>query len=162
MLETDNTDLRAQLNDKRRLEENNKAMSTQMDAVKRELAGLRAYVYSLTEEDAPTVKESIPQMKAAIADRRIVIVGGHPNWVSKMKREFPSWTYVNPDAGASTDASIVEKADFVFFFTDIISHSRYHQFMNVIRERNVDFSYIHGVNIERNIQDIYREVMGEE
>jgi len=162
MLETDKEDLRAQLNDKRRLEENNKAMSMQMDAVNRELVSLRAYVYSLTEEDAPAVNESIPQMKAAIADRRIVIVGGHPNWVSKMKREFPGWTFVNPDAGASTDASIVEKADFVFFFTDIISHSRYHQFMNVIRERNVDFSYIHGVNIERNIQDIYREVMEEE
>ena len=161
-LESDNADLRSQLNDKRKVEEKNRTMSMQMDEVNRELAGLRAYVYSLTEEDSPAVKESLSQMKEAIANRRIVIVGGHPNWVSKMKREFPDWTYVDPEVGASSDAAIVEKADIIFFFTDIISHSRYHQFMNVIREKKVDFSYIHGVNIERNIRDIYREVMEED
>ncbi|MCQ2423264.1 MAG: hypothetical protein MJ064_09840, partial [Lachnospiraceae bacterium] len=28
-----------------------------------------------------------------------------------------------------------------------------------IREKKVDFGYIHGVNIEKNIRDIYREVV---
>lgn len=55
--------------------------------------------------------------------------------------------------------SIVEKADHAFFFTDTISHSRYYQFMKAIREKKVDFGYIHGVNIEKNIRDIYREVV---
>lgn len=57
------------------------------------------------------------------------------------------------------DKSIVEKADYAFFFTDTISHSRCYQFMKAIREKKVDFGYIHGVNIEKNIRDIYREVM---
>lgn len=65
---------------------------------------------------------------------------------------------MNPEAGGSTDASIVEKADYAFFFTDTISHSRYYQFMKAIREKKVDFGYIHGVNIEKNIRDIYREI----
>jgi len=86
-----------------------------------------------------------------------VIIGGHSNWVSKMKKEFPDWVYVNPEASGSTDVSIVDKADHVYFFTDTISHSKYYQFMNVVRERKVDFGYIHGVNIEKNIRSIYRD-----
>lgn len=34
-----------------------------------------------------------------------------------------------------------------------------YQFMKAIREKKVDFGYIHGVNIEKNIRDIYREVV---
>ena len=67
--------------------------------------------------------------------------------------EFPSMFH--PEASGSTDVSIVDKADYVYFFTDTISHSTYHQFMNVIRERKINFGYIHGVNIEKNIRDIY-------
>ena len=39
------------------------------------------------------------------------------------------------------------------------ANSRYYQFMKAIREKKVDFGYIHGVNIEKNIRDIYREVV---
>ena len=56
---------------------------------------------------------------------------------SKMKKEFPDWVYVNPEASGSTDVSIVDKADHVYFFTDTISHSKYYQFMNVVRERKL-------------------------
>ncbi|MEE3471841.1 MAG: hypothetical protein VZR24_14360 [Butyrivibrio hungatei] len=45
----------------------------------------------------------------------------------------------------------------IFNDTDTISHSRYYQFLNVIWERKIDFGYIHGVNIEKNIRDIYRD-----
>ena len=75
-----------------------------------------------------------------------------------MKKEFPDWIFVNPKASGSTDISIVDKADYVYFFTDTISHSKYHQFMNVIRERKINFGYIHGVNIEKNIRDIYVDI----
>ena len=97
-------------------------------------------------------------MKEAIAKLRIVVIGGHSNWVYKLRNMFANWTFVNPVAGGSTDASIVEKADYAFFFTDTISHSRYYQFMKTIREKKVDFGYIHGVNIEKNIWDIYHEI----
>ena len=105
--------------------------------------------------DNPITDKTIEGMKETIAGCRIVIVGGHSNWLSKMRKEFPDWIFVDPKAGGSTDVSIVDKADYVYFFTDAISHSKYHQFMNVIRERKINFGYIHGVNIEKNIRDIY-------
>lgn len=154
-LESDNSSLRASLAEKRRLEEESKDIRKQLEESNHELAVLRNYVYNLTESDDPITDKSIESIKRTIAGYRIVIVGGHSNWLSKMKKEFPNWIYINPDASGSTDVSIVDKADYVYFFTDIISHSKYHQFMNVIRERKINFGYIHGVNIEKNIRDIY-------
>ena len=154
-LESDNSTLRAGLAEKRRLEEEAKDIRKQLEASKRELAVLRNYVYKLTESDNPITDKTIESMKETIAGYRIVIVGGHSNWLSKMKKEFTDWIFINPEASGSTDVSVVDKADYVYFFTDTISHSKYHQFMNVIRERKINFGYIHGVNIEKNIRDIY-------
>lgn len=154
-LESDNSSLRASLAEKRRLEEESKDIRKQLEASNRELAVLRNYVYNLTENDNSIPDKPIESMKETIAGYRIVIVGGHSNWLSKMKKEFPDWIFVNPKASGSTDVSIVDKADYVYFFTDTISHSTYYQFMNVIRERKINFGYIHGVNIEKNIRDIY-------
>lgn len=154
-LESDNSSLRASLAEKRRLEEESKDIRRQLEASNHELAVLRDYVYTLTESDNPITDKTIECMKETIAGYRIVIVGGHSNWLSKMKKEFPDWIFVNPKASGTTDVSIVDKADYVYFFTDTISHSKYYQFMNVIRERKISFGYIHGVNIEKNIRNIY-------
>ena len=156
-LEADNSSLRASLAEKGRLEKESKDIRNRLEASNHELAVLRNYVYNLTESDSPITDKMIESMKKTIANYRIVIVGGHSNWLSKMKKEFPDWIFVNPKAGGSTDVSIVNKADYVYFFTDTISHSKYYQFMNVIRERKINFGYIHGVNIEKNIRDIYAD-----
>ena len=162
MLETDNADLRLKLNDKRKLEDEIRRLRDCDDEISRELTALRTFAYNQTEEDAPSTEISVEQMREAVAKLRIVVIGGHSNWVYKLRNMFSNGTFVNPEAGGSTDASIVEKADHAFFFTDTISHSRYYQFMKAIREKKVDFGYIHGVNIEKNIRDIYHEIFDSE
>jgi hypothetical protein len=157
-LEADNKGLRSELSEKRRIEEDAKALRERSENANRELVALRDYVYNLTEDDRPDQSISIDAMKKFLSEKRIVIIGGHSNWVSKMKKEFPDWCYVNPEASGSTDVSIVDKADHVYFFTDTISHSKYFQFINVVRERKVDFGYINGVNIEKTVRGIYREL----
>ena len=82
----------------------------------------------------------------------------HTNWISKMKKEFPDWIFVDPKASGTTDVMVVDKADKVYFFTDTISHSTYYKYLNVIRDRKINFGYIHGVNVEKNISDIYRDM----
>lgn len=160
-LVAENKDLKDRLTSIRKLEEEINRLKNDLDASTRECVALRDYVYNLTEEDEQVSKLPIEEMKKIIAQLRIVIIGGHPNWVAKMKTEFPKWVFVNPSASGSTDTSIVEKADCVFFFTGIISHSRYYQFINIMREKKIDIKYINGVNIEKNIRDIYREVIGD-
>ena len=157
-LENDNTGLRKDLSDKRQLQEENEDIKDRLDAVMGELAALRSYVYNLTENEEPVQNATLGEMKDTISKYRIVIIGGHSNWVNKMKSEFPNWVFVNHKASSTSDTGVVFGADHVYFFTDTISHSTYFKYMNVIREKKIDFGYIHGVNIDKNITQIYREL----
>ena len=158
-LESDNANLREVITDRKKQIEDNREMKDQLDAANRELAALRSYVYNLTEEEQPESKVSLEDMIEAVGKLRIVIIGGHSNWVSKIKNQFPNWICIRPEASGTPDVDIVDKADHVYFFTDTISHSAYFRFMNVVRERKIGFGYIHGVNIEKNIRQIYKELV---
>ena len=116
-------------------------------------------MYNLTEEEKIDETVSVEEMKAFLEPLRVIIVGGHDKWRKKMKQELPDWIYVDATVSGTLEASIVDKADHVYFFTDTISHSTYFKYMNVVKDRNVDFGYIHGVNIENNIRQMYKELM---
>ena len=75
-----------------------------------------------------------------------------------MKLEYPKWVYVEPQVGGSLDASVVEKADCVYFFTDTLAHKTYSKYIDVVRSHNLRFSYIHGVNIEQTTKHLYKDL----
>lgn len=90
--------------------------------------------------------------------KKVTIVGGHINWVQKMKKLFPNWTYISPNVSVSNDSRWIVGSDFVYFFTDTLSHSVYNSFIQVVRDKDVAFGYIHGVNIEANVKQMWEEV----
>ncbi len=64
-------------------------------------------------------------MKDYLNELKIKIIGGHSSWVTKMRLNFPDWEYISATPNGIIPASIVENADFVYFFTDTISHAAY-------------------------------------
>ena len=120
-----------------------------------ELIALREFAYRLEQEVPEIQQTSVDEMKAAIADKSYVIIGGHVNWVNKLKSEFPNWTFILPSAYKTVDAGGLDNKDMIFFFTDHISHVAYGKFVAIARERNIPFSYLHGVNMEQIIKQIY-------
>lgn len=120
-----------------------------------ELIALREFVYHL-EQEAPEIETlSLDVMKEAIATKKYVIVGGHVNWVNKLKAEFPGWTYILPSTFKTVDAGSLDHKDMIFFFTDYISHAAYGKFIGIARERKIPFSYLHGVNMGQIVRQIY-------
>lgn len=150
--------LRSEMIDRQKLEAENNRLKEYSESEKKELVALRDYVYNLTERPEAEDAVSVDEMKKYIRNLRIIIIGGNDKWVIKMKQEFPGWTYVNATVSGTMETSIVEKADKVYFFTDTISHSTYFRYSNVVKERNVPFGYIHGVNIENVTKQLYREL----
>ena len=150
--------LRSEIAEKRRMSEEIARLKDQLDTQQKELVALRDHVYNLTEEDEVRETVSVQEMKDYLKTLRIIIVGGHKNWRQKMKQEFPDWTYIDATVSGTMETSVVDRADHVYFFTDTISHSTYFKYMNVVKEHNVDFGYIHGVNIENNMRQMYREL----
>lgn len=60
-----------------------------------ELIALREHVYNMTEEDIVLQEKNRRELIASVIDKRIVIVGGHKNWVQKMRDVFPNWKYID-------------------------------------------------------------------
>lgn len=159
-LEGDNVALRSEIAGRRKLQEENKRVSEALETANRERAALRSHLYNMTEDEQEPDEQSVEAMKQEISKLKIVIIGGHSNWVNKVKREFPDWSFVNPTASGTVDVTIVENADKIYFFTDILEHSTYHRYVNVLRGKSLSFGYIHGVNLEKNIRQIYHEMTG--
>ena len=151
--------LRGEIAEYRKLAEENRKLKEQLDSDHKELTALREHVYSLTEDDEAVSTVSVDEMKEYLNHLKVIIVGGHSNWRQKMKQEFKDWVYIEPTVSGTLEASVVDKADYVYFFTDTISHSTYFKYMNVVKEHGVDFGYIHGVNIDNTIRKMYRELV---
>lgn len=123
---------------------------------KAELSKLREYVYNLTEADEDLQTTDEATMRKVIASKKIAIVGGHINWINKMKKEFPEFRYFS---AASVSDNALENIDLILFFTDTISHKTYYHFINMAQAENIPFSYLHSVNIKYTINNIYHEVL---
>ena len=158
LLENENRELRSRLAGRHAMEKENRVMADRVDSMTRELAALRNHVYHLTEDDAPVDEKGLGEMKKALSALRIVIVGGHANWTAKLRMDFPEWRFVNPEVSGALDASVVEGADYVYFFSDTLSHSTYYRYLRVAREKKVGYGYVHGVNLEKNVRQMYREL----
>ena len=128
------------------------------NAISKSLTALREFVYNSTEDASPTVNIPISEMKKAIATKRITIVGGNENWVKKIRQEFPNWKFVSASVSSTMDNMSILKAERVILFTDTLGHSNYYKFMQTIQSHHIPFSFLHGVNIERNIVQIYDDI----
>lgn len=150
--------LRAEISDMKKVREEKERLVSENSGMRTELTALRNHVYNLTEKEEQNDTVTVDDMKSAIRDKRIIIVGGDINWVNKMKLEFPGWTFIKPANSGTMDTKIVEKADKVYFFTDTIDHGTYYRYCSVIKDCGTPFGYIHGVNIGNITKQLYREL----
>lgn len=150
-------ELQKQLRDTRRKLAEQEELSHHHEEERKELSVLRDYLYHLTEgmEQEPDIPYEA--MMEHIADLDIMIVGGNDNWVKKLRNMFPKWRFLSPNASAAVSSMQTAKIDKAYFFTDTLGHSQYYKYMQVIRNRQISFGFIHGVNIQANVQQIYQD-----
>ena len=142
---------------KKKIEEKTSLLET-YKSEHEELIALRNHVYNYTEGDIQISPESIDEMKGFLLKQRIVLIGGHVNWTKKLRQIFPDWVYIDPDTSGGLSDNIVVNADRVYFYTNYIKHTTYYRVINIIREKNISFGYIHSVNIDSVIKQIYDDL----
>ena len=121
------------------------------------MIALRNFVFELAQEEMEP-KEADDKTIDRLKKKKIIIIGGNQNWISKLRNRFPDWTYVSPDASGAMDAKIVRSADKVYFFTEVLSHKIYFKFINRLRAEAIPFGYLRGTNINRIIERIDKDV----
>lgn len=141
----------------RRLEEAERTLEQHRNEHE-ELVALREHVYQSTEDNVPVPEERLTDMEKQIAEKRIIIIGGHDNWTYKLKNRFPLWSFLSPRTSGSVDDRLLRHAEHVYFFTDCIEHSTYLRFIRIVREKHIPFGYIHTINIKANIRQIYEDL----
>lgn len=70
----------------------------------------------------------------------------------------PDWSYINFKSTTTIDDSILDSAEYVFFFTDMLKHHVYYRFINLAKQKRVPFGYIGSSNIEKCIKQIAEEM----
>ena len=92
-------------------------------------------------------------MQTALVRRKIVIVGGHPIWVKKLKEVFPEWKYISDENFRPSEVKNLDGVERLYFYTDHMSHNMYETYIKAAREKKVPFGYIQGVNNESALSD---------
>ncbi len=123
-----------------------------------ELISLRNYVYSLSEELPIIKEETVADMRKSIAERKITVIGGHVNWINKLKKEFPNWRYLDANIKRSNYSETFEDVEKVYFYTEYLSHGTYGKFIAMVREKNIPFGYLHTINMEALVRQIYKKL----
>ncbi len=133
-------------------------MNKKYESERDELIALRDFVYRLENDVEAVAEDSFDDMKKAIAAKNVVIVGGHVNWISKLKALFPDWLYIPPNAYKTVDGKMLDDKDRVYFYTDYMNHISYVKFIAAVRERKIPFGYLGSVNIETVVKQIYEDL----
>lgn len=127
-----------------------------------ELLALREHMYQLTEADTLAEETiSIEEMTEALKNKKIVIIGGHINWVNKLKNLFPDYKYIRVKETCAVSDTIMDNAEKAYFFTDTISHCTYNKYVSLAMKKGIPFGYIHSVNMNTVITQIYEDMKNE-
>lgn len=126
---------------------------------KKELAALRSFVYELDKEsETETAKNNIENMKKALKNKRLTIIGGHQNLVNYLKQEFPDWTYTATEVRSDIPLSKLVNQDLTVFCAEHICHAFYYKYLHMARKNNLKIGYMQGSNINQIIMQLYNQL----
>ena len=66
---------------------------------------------------------------------------------------------LSQDVPAIEGDRLLDGADMVYFFTDYLSHSTYGRFVRLVRENRIPFGYIHTVNVESLVRQVFEDLV---
>ncbi len=121
---------------------------------KSELNGLRSFIFNtdnheLYKTEQPYDLEKIKKIKA-------VVVGGHQKWHEKMKRSLPNFIFISTETN-NFDKSILDQVEYVFIYTNYLSHSIYYRVINAIKDP-VIITYLKHQDEEIVLQEIFKAI----
>ncbi|MFP3154946.1 DUF2325 domain-containing protein [Lachnospiraceae bacterium ZAX-1] len=92
-----------------------------------------------------------------IKGKNIVIIGGGKQWRQKMRETYPQ-IYTLNGFNQNFEIDILQSANCILFFTDVLSHAVYNKVMNYIRIKQIPFGYVSSTNLEYAKREICEAV----
>ena len=129
---------------------------------KKELIGLRNFLYQAAESPVNDTHEVDIKMMTDYLNQNVrgIIHGGHPNLLNKLKQLLPAWKVYQPEQKCPAQSII--NADIVVIYSNHIDHSSYNDTIRKIRDSNSKILYLNATNIKSFIGSLYKECQKEE
>lgn len=123
---------------------------TAMESDAKEVVALREYFFGL-ENDYVEKSDNKPELD--LNNVRGILVGGHPEWQSKMKEKLTQWKIIGAGINTMADDTI-RNCELVIFNTGYLNHSLYYKIIEIIRNTEIKLGYISATNIDVALNEI--------
>ncbi len=100
------------------------------------------------------IEEGYEDRLRYLNSKKYAIVGGHPDWQNKIKKDISSFVFIDVDK-KSRNLSFLNKMDAVFIKTIYLNQSIYYKVINAVNMSGVPIFYLNRTdNIELTINEI--------
>lgn len=110
---------------------------------------LDSYVVDDADVNEP---EELPELP----DTGIMFVGGHPNFLKKLREVYPDWSYITKE-NVPERLRQYSKQKMCYIYTAHTSHPIYWGVINALRNCDTPYSYIKGTNLDRVITEMRQD-----
>lgn len=162
------------LEEKRKLEEKNEVLRSQLEKAQQEVVHLQAsmerqeesykeklkemqLITEMQEEVAEIAEESIEVSKEEaiqyLSQFRCLFVGGHDHWIRQMQEIFPKWTFFTK---CTESLQQTQNIDGIFFLTRHMSHTLFSKYVKFNKSKTIPQYMISQTNIEKVILLLYK------
>ena len=86
----------------------------------------------------------------------VMFVGGHPNFVKKLKDVYPNWAYIGSE-NAPERLKQYSKLEMCFIYTGHVSHPVYWDVLNSVKSSGAPYSFVKGTNLDRVITEMRQD-----
>ncbi len=142
----------------RELKEKHILLAENYDLERYELIKLRNDFYASTNDNYCEEELSVETMKAYVSKYTVTIIGGTDAWRNRMKQEFPKWKSIGIEVSGALKSSAITHADFIYFYTDVLTHANYNKYIKAAHKCKVEIGYLNETNIDKNVRRIYKDL----
>lgn len=142
----------------------NQAFKTEVEN-KKEIVALREFLFEQinNEKDVRNVVHSNDEIIKFLNSKSIVILGGHINWINKLKKILPAIRHVDIEKRLGDLSFLSKPQQIIFFNTAFNSHSFYNKFIAEMRKNdNLLYFLNHTGSINKSIEEMYRFIKSNE
>ena len=125
----------------------------QVESNKKELIALREFMFDQSNEatqDTDIEPDEYAKTLEILNNKACAIIGGHPNWVRKVKEILPNYSYVDVES-LNRGLKYLDKKEIVFVNTDYNSHSLYHKVVAQLEKSETKLHLIRGTSVQNTI-----------
>lgn len=124
----------------------------------RELCSLREFMFEQQKdmEDGKDIDVTADDIRELLNGRKVMVIGGHDNWINIMKKEFPEWAYFGTKVSGLKNEHFANR-EVIIIFTEYLSHPAYFAVMSK-RRPDAKIIYCNQTNLKRAKEVIFNHL----